>query len=611
MSNIESIYRSSDLKTHMINKQPEPIRLKVDLKTQTHNKQPGPIISKLDLRTQTNNIALKTSKTDTKYKPHNIIQELANKETDETLKVWAHKMSPSYKISLIKDWVEQSVRDVFHINWDGINEFVNKNRYYNFTVEQVYTYLVNNNINVTLPRYSNDIIKWFTNPENDINAIDEFRKTINNSYDIEHISTLCRELNLYYPKIKEWVESLQYKTPTINDIRRFKEENIIFKKYPINLNIILAYDLKIKASKRLQDLIIIRKPKEIYTANDHEGFKMKYSYYYDNYRENAFWYRPEPITSNQSGGKSVPCNNTQVLYNTLGTCWNNSIQSIYAFYLDGFNSILDTKTGEQLYNEAVENGLINYLPPIINNKDSIIIILDGIIKRWKNKRNKAFNYNQIKSIDSECELITVGHYLKDFIFTKEFVYNGITKKNSYASDGFLNYEFFMHLLINVFICKEIYDFYLYSLNTKDYVKQNKTDKWQISMMSIQDKQFSIHSNNDNNLVGMALVVLDRNMGHSTCIVKCEGSKFGNFNNYYDDNFEKIYTIDYNKFRQTLIEGAKIIEDNRIEIIKPKGANVIAVLINNNTHKIIDLEIKQKYMKYKLKYIKLKNLLAKQ
>jgi hypothetical protein len=405
------------------------------------------------------------------------------------------------------------------------------------------------------------------------------------------------------------VESLQYKTPTINDIRRFKKENIIFKNYPINLNIILADDLKIKASKRLQYLIIIRKPKEIYTANDHEGFKMKYSYYYDNYSDNAFWYRPEPISSKQCGGKSVPCNNTQVLYNTLGTCWNNSIQSIYAFYLDGFNSILDTKTGEQLYNEAVENGLINYLPPIINNKDSIIIILDGIIKRWKNKRNKPFNYNESKSEDSECELITVGHYLKDFIFTKEFVYNDITIKNSYASDGFLNYEFFMHLLINVFICKEIYDFHLYYLNTKDYV-----NRWQIPMMSIQDEQFIIHSNNDNNdnnLVGMALGVLDRNMGHYTCIVKCEGSKFGNFNNYYDDNFEKIYTIDYNKFIQTLIEGAKIIKDNRIEIIKPKGANVIAVLINNNTHKIIDLKIKQKYMKYKLKYIKLKNLLAKQ
>jgi hypothetical protein len=167
----------------------------------------------------------------------------------------------------------------------------------------------------------------------------------------------------------------------------------------------------------------------------------------------------------------------------------------------------------------------------------------------------------------------------------------------------------MHLLINVFICKEIYDFHLYYLNTKDYV-----NRWQIPMMSIQDEQFIIHSNNDNNdnnLVGMALGVLDRNMGHYTCIVKCEGSTFGNFNNYYDDNFEKIYTIDYDKFRQTLIEGAKIIEDNRIEIIKPKGENVIAVLINNESHEIINLEIKQKYMKYKLKYIKLKNLLAKQ
>ena len=318
------------------------------------------------------------------------------------------------------------------------------------------------------------------------------------------------------------------------------------------------------------------------------------------------------IKLGQIGGKSVDCNNTQLLYNRLGSCWNTAIQSIYAFYLDSFDSILG-KTGRQLYNEAKENNLIEYLPRYwISSKEEIIIeMLDSMIKRWKNKKNKPINKSQYIEEDSECEVKSVGLFVKEIIGRENLKNKDITKENLYKNVDAIPYvHFFMHLIINVFFCKEIYDFTFYTykgdLTHYEYYF-NLTKLNTDTFMRLDNSKFIEDSMNDDNLIGIECLL----KRHSTCIVKCSGSKYGNFNNYYDDNFEKLYTINYEEFRQTIINAKDLLSkpNTKLEFLKPNGENVRIVLIDDNTGKIINRQtdsMKQKYLKYKQKYLKYKH-----
>jgi hypothetical protein len=172
----------------------------------------------------------------------------------------------------------------------------------------------------------------------------------------------------------------------------------------------------------------------------------------------------------------------------------------------------------------------------------------------------------------------------------------------------------MHLIINVFICKEIYDFSFFTYEgTEKYERELKLAKLVNGrpFMLIYDTKFIEESLNDDNLVGISLTL----KGHATCIVKCSGSKYGNLNNYYDDNHKKIYTINYEEFRQTLINAKELLSkpNIKLEVIKPNGGNVKVVLIDDNTGKIVNTQtdngMKQKYLKYKQKYLQYKHSIS--
>jgi hypothetical protein len=202
--------------------------------------------------------------------------------------------------------------------------------------------------------------------------------------------------------------------------------------------------------------------------------------------------------------------------------------------------------------------------------------------------------------------------MKELMHNSNFIDKQIIKedlKNNVG--GILHQEFFMHLIINVFICKEIYDFSFYTYEGQEFNKiQLKLAKLVKGRPYLQliNSEFIEESLNDDNLVGIAFSLNK----HATCIVKCSGSKYGNFNNYYDDNHQKIYTINYEEFRQTLINAKDLLSkpNIKLEIIKPNGENVKVVLIDDNTGKIVNTQtdngMKQKYLKYKQKYLQLKN-----
>ena len=569
-----------------------------------------------------------------KHDTPNVLVELINNRKsnklneDTLLNKWNYLMSPEYKIELIENWIETN-KDKWYddgIRGKDIIDFINKNPSINY--EQVYSFLRNNELPVMETDAERDMIRWFYYDKKDIN--DTKVKFIYDKYknlSKDFIIKKCKNLNLYYSIIKEWIESLPYKTPTTYDISSFKKKNPIFIDNYI-VEDILSEDFNIKVTREIKGFTIIRKPENKYTNDDKniERFYKKYLPYYIHIST-----RPSILFTSavafeadykrklyQIGGKSVECNNTQVLYNSLGSCWNNSIQSIYAFYLDRFDSILD-KTGTELYDEANKNGLISYLPRVwrFDKKKLIIEMLDSMIKRWKNKRDKTKDITTYSEQDIECEVKSVGIFMKELIKKTHLQDITLTKEDLIDNVSGLTYDaFFMHLIINVFFCKEIYDyiFYTYEGESKpsdefSFDFEKKLSKLNSgTFMRLEDHNFIKDSLNDDNLVGISLV-LD---GHVSCIVKCSGSKYGNFNNYYDDNFEKLYTINYEEFRQTIINAKDLLlkPNTKLVILKPNGENVRVVFIDDNTGKIINRQtdsIKQKYLKYKIKYMKLKNL----
>ena len=176
------------------------------------------------------------------------------------------------------------------------------------------------------------------------------------------------------------------------------------------------------------------------------------------------------------------------------------------------------------------------------------------------------------------------------------------------------HKFFMHLIINVFICKEIYDYNMYihpGIHSNYYFLKYATLFRGKPYLQLINSEFIKDSLNDDNLVGIAFNLYR----HASCIVKCSGSKYGNFNNYYDDNHKKIYTINYEEFRQTLINAKELLSkpNIKLEVIKPNGGNVKVVLIDDNTGKIVNTQtdngMKQKYLKYKQKYLQYKHSIS--
>ena len=125
-----------------------------------------------------------------------------------------------------------------------------------------------------------------------------------------------------------------------------------------------------------------------------------------------------------------------------------------------------------MYKEAEINQLINYLPiRFIERKKLIIEMLDSMIKRWKNKRDKTKDITTYSEQDIECEVKSVGIFMKELIKKTHLQDITLTKEDLIDNVSGLTYDaFFMHLIINVFFCKEIYDyiFYTYEGESKPY-----------------------------------------------------------------------------------------------------------------------------------------------
>ena len=599
---------------------PKPVVIKSALDT-----IPKPAVIKQKLEVKVNvDVFMKVKK----YNTPNILLELLNKDnkSDDNMNYY---MSPEYKIQLIEEWINKNKDKWYNtgITTSDIKDF-HKDHKYALTSEQIFSYLFNNNLPVILGNTAKFILSYFNSTN--INNIEESNIKLSK----DTIVTYCKQLNIYYSIIKDWIESLPYKAPTTSDISNFKEKNPIFIDNQI-VEGILINDFNIKVPRKIEGITIIRKPKDEYTLQIYKinRFVQKYYRYYTDITYNLLigeLYKAYPQNVDgllfyniireenehilQTGGKSIECNNTQVLYNTLGSCWNNSIQSIYAFYLDSFDSILD-KTGTDLYKEAEINQLINYLPiRFIERKKLIIEMLDSMIKRWKNKREKTKGITIYSEEDSECEVKNLGIFMKELMSSTKLIDKQITKEDLIDNvGGNLVHYFFMHLIINVFICKEIYDFTFYMhQGTINYTNELKLAKLFRGKPYLQliNSEFIKDSLNDDNLVGISFQLYK----HATCIVKCSGSKYGNFNNYYDDNHQKIYTINYEEFRQTLINAKDLLSkpNIKLEIIKPNGEDVKVVLIDDNTGKIINRQtdsMKQKYLKYKQKYLQYKNSIS--
>jgi hypothetical protein len=355
-----------------------------------------------------------------KHDTPNVLLELLNKDNKSVDNMNYH-MSPEHKIQLIEDWVNKNKDKWYNTGITQQDIYVFCAEHTNtLTIEQIYSYLINNNLPVIIGFINTYLLKWFGDIVN-INKINEFiRRYSYLNIAQNDIVTYCKYLNLYYSIVKNWIESLPYKAPTTYDISNFKEKNPIFINNDV-IESILIDDFNIKVPRKIDGIKIIRKPKDKYNLSNRDVFIQKYYRYYiemmalsnlgipdlsfpaaiksENFIKIVY---NEGLAIKQIGGKSIECNNTQVLYNSLGSCWNNSIQSIYAFYLDSFDSILD-KTGEELYNEAEASMLIYYLPvTFLQNKKILIEMLDSIIKRWKNKRNKTKDKTIYSEEDSEC-----------------------------------------------------------------------------------------------------------------------------------------------------------------------------------------------------------------
>jgi hypothetical protein len=539
------------------------------------------------------------------------LQKFENKplSTDNEIQFarWMQNTQEKVDENKIRKWINKFYQDKDSINIEDIYLFCINN---NILYPIIKNYLIKNKIAIKLKNNNIENIEHIITNSN--NNIKEYVKDIDdNTYNFV--------VFLYYLRLQNWVATLPYKIPTHYDITNFLQsepDNIVNNEDQLNL---MLKKLYINPPNKLEGLIFIRKPENKWSSID--NFYVKYFVYY-----NLIGSRPSNISDNilkthniiQKGGSGLDCNNTKVLYNSLGSCWNNAVQSVYAFYLGEFNKTI-IKTGENLYKTAKENGLIYYLPEIFyDNEDILIKLLDSITTRWRIKFNNSTNF-EFTLDDHECEIQTMSLFMGQLLnnsslstMSSDDLYNNV--------NGHIEHLFFMSLIFNVFFCNEIYDFHyydIYNINSiipdEDYEIYNKhiISNTEYNANRVISNIFNYNdvkedAKNDN-LVGIILWLNK----HTTSIVKCNDSKYGHFNNYYDDNYKKIYTLDYKEFINIIINSLNINSNimninYHVDIIKPKGQKVQIVITNLDNGTILNITniIKNKYIKYKLKYLKL-------
>ena len=457
--------------------------------------------------------------------------------------------------------------------------------------------LISDNFDVFVNLYR-DLKKWVTNPKSSIYIQEFYNKYPKYTNSKDTLFQCMYEINLdkiilnkifsttRFKNVDGWIYSLAFKAPTtidINILAKLIESDMNNPKsiwlfpydkqnnYYDNSNLISTLKkFGFKKNRILESLTFISRPEIKHTT---DSYYKKYKYFYD-------------YLNNTQHGGGIDCNNTNIVNNTLGSCWNNTIQSIYAFYLGDYDlSVM--QDGEYLFNKAQSLGLVAYLPKSFYKSESkkqiLISMLDSISKRWRNKKNKNTSLDTFLSEDEECEIKTMEIYMVELIGEKL----PKDKNGKYILDnnigGNIHHDFFMSLIFNVFFCGEIFDFKIYFINKKVNINNNNMYKYKFKDMRHPNFE-KVAIKNINNLIGISVGLKQ----HATAIMKCTNSQFGEFNNYYDDNFKKIYTLNYKKFIYSIVDTAHLYElPNMYELIKPPKSSIKLAIIDTKHNKLLN------------------------